>query len=255
MKKIAALLTGFLFITSLLQAQQKQPTFFAQLSGGPSFPLGKFAGKTYEGPAEPNPSGLAKTGLAAQLSLGYYINKSIGLLLLPGYSVHKQDPSGYNENIRSHWTPTAIRNNTINATTNSWMLMKLMAGGFLVTPLTESSELVLVTKFTAGVCKTDVPGYSYTLSDSSGKVFSFASYEKTSLPWTFCYQISVGLKYKLNNNLHLLFDISSFNAEPKKEIWYSRPLPASAGPSIPQQIKVKYKLAEVNALAGIGIDF
>jgi hypothetical protein len=28
-------------------------------------------------------------------------------------------------------------------------------------------------------------------------------FDKTSLPWAFCYQVSVGLKYKLNNKLHV----------------------------------------------------
>lgn len=255
MKKILTLVSCSLFVTIVVHAQQKQPKYFAQLAGGPSFPLGKFAGKTFEGITEPNPSGLAQTGMAAQLSLGYYINKSIGVLLLPGYSVHKQISTGYDQFITSHWTPDDRKRHIIKTTTKSWKLTKLMAGGFFVTPLTESNALVLITKLTAGVCKTDIPGYNYTMSDTSGSVEMYVSQGKIPLHWAFCYQVGVGLKYKLKNNWHLLFDIDSFNSTPEREFWYSRATPVNAGPQIAQHVQVKYKLAEVNALLGIGIDF
>jgi hypothetical protein len=62
----------------------------------------------------------------------------------------------------------------------------------------------------------------------------------------------MGLKYKLKNKLHLLLDINSFNSTPQKETTFSSS-PVSSVP--PQTYKMKYKLAEVNALAGIGISF
>jgi hypothetical protein len=46
MKKLLILLISSLFTTIALQAQQKQSKFFAQLSGGSSFALGKFGDKT-----------------------------------------------------------------------------------------------------------------------------------------------------------------------------------------------------------------
>jgi hypothetical protein len=91
---------------------------------------------------------------------------------------------------------------------------------FFVTPLNESSKLAVVTKLTAGVCKTDFPGYSYSDISNNGMNRSSTSQKKISLPWTFCYQVSVGLKYKLKNNLHLLFDINSFNSTPSKEMTF-----------------------------------
>jgi hypothetical protein len=254
MKKLLILLTGFLFATITLQAQQKHSKFFAELSGGASFALGKFGNKAYNGFNDADPSGSAKTGLAGQLSLGYYINESVGVLLLPGYSVHKTDHSRFEESIKANNANDPSYQ--LSMQTDKWKLIKLMAGGFFVTPLTGSSQLALVTKLTAGVCKTDFPGYSYSDIGMNGMYRSWTSQKSIALPWTFCYQVSVGLKYKLKDHLHLLFDINSFNSTPSKErTFFSQPTSTIGGPPTTVQKNVKYKLAELNTLVGIGFDF
>jgi hypothetical protein len=194
--------------------------------------------------------------LASQLSLGYYINESVGLLLLPGYSVHKTDHSRFEESIKARGGAiTSDPSYQLSMHTDKWKLIKLMAGGFFVTPLTESSKLALVTKLTAGVCKTELPGYSYSEISMNGMYHSYASQKNTPLPWTFCYQVSVGLKYKLKDKLHLLFDLNSFNSTPSKEgTFYYIPQSTIGQPTFEQK-NVKYKLAELNTLVGIGIDF
>lgn len=255
MKKLLILLTGSLLTTIVLHAQQKHSKFFAQLSGGPSFALGKFGNKAYDGYNNDEPSGNAKTGLAGQLSLGYYINESFGLLLLPGYSVHKTDYSKFKESLKAnHANDPSYQ---VSVRTDKWKLIKLMAGGFFVTPLTESSRLALVTKLTAGVCKTDLPGYSYSDISNNGMAHSWATQGKVSLPWAFCYQVSVGLKYKLKDKLHVLFDINSFNSTPQKEQTFFTLSSSPLGvPQLnPEQKMVKCKLAELNTLVGIGFDF
>ena len=263
MKKILPLVTTILLAGMVLHAQQKKHSkFFAELSGGPSFALGKFAGKTYNGFFDTDPSGKAKTGLAAQFSLGYYINKSVGVLLLPGYSVHKQDHTGY-----ENYTKTTLSGSSpgssianLDVHTNKWKLTKLMAGGFFVTPLTESSTFSLITKITAGVCKTAIPGYKFTYTITSASSPSLPGYAMSEmsdikLPWTFCYQVSVGVKYKLKDNLHVLFDINSFNSTPSKEWTFFLTPPISSGPPVTEKKTVKYKLVELNTLVGIGFDF
>jgi len=255
MKKLLILLTGFLTAAITLHAQQKHSKFFAQLSVGPSFALGKFGNKAYDGFNNADPSGNAKTGLAGQLSLGYYLNESFGVLLLPGYSVHKTDHSKFEESLKG--THTSDPSYQVSIKTDRWKLIKLMAGGFFVTPLTESSKLALVTKLTAGVCKTDLPGYSYSEIAMNGGFRSWATQGKVSLPWAFCYQVSVGLKYKLKDKLHVLFDINSFNSTPQKEqtIYTFSTTPLGAPVLTPEKKMVKYKLAELNTLVGIGFDF
>jgi hypothetical protein len=255
MKKSVSLLTGFLFLTFVLHAQEKQPKFFAELAVGPSFPIGKFADKSYKSLTEDNqPAGLAKTGISEQIFLGYYLNESIGLLLAPGYSVHAQDGSGYSEYLKQAVSVAGgVPTSRVDVDPKSWKILKLMAGGFVVTPLTSSENLVLVTKLTAGACKTAVPGYSFKAYDQSGMVYGSGTTDKTSLSWAFCYQVSVGMKYKLNNKLHVLLDVNSFNATAEKE--YTFTFPFSPNPVAPRTEKVKFKLAEVNVLAGIGINF
>src|SRR5688572_18078112 len=99
MKKTTTLLTGFLLLTIVLHAQKKQSKFFTELAVGPSFPIGRFASTEYKDNEVP---GFAKTGLSAQLSVGYYLNESIGVMLLSGYTVHPQDEDAYKNDLESY---------------------------------------------------------------------------------------------------------------------------------------------------------
>jgi hypothetical protein len=256
MKKITTLLTAFLLLSIVLHAQKKEPKCFVEINVGPSIPIGKFAEKSYKHVTEDNqPAGLAKTGLSAQISLGYYLNESFGLLLMPGYSVHAQDASGYEEYMKLQYISSGRLTSRVDVETQSWKIVKLMAGGFLVTPLTSAKDLVLLTKLTTGVCKTAVPEYSYQAYDHNGMMYPGGKTGETSLSWAFCYQVSAGLKYKLNNKLHLLIDVNSFNATPHKEYTFNPPPLPNGDLPPPRTEKVKFKLAEVNLLAGIGFQF
>jgi hypothetical protein len=262
MKKIIALLTGFLLIVISLHAQKKEPKFLVELGVGPSFPIGKFAGKSYTSLNEKDPDGLAKLGLAANVTVGYYINRSIGVLLEGGYSEHKQDPSSYEDYLRSYWFSGY---NNVNARTNKWKVKKVMGGIFWITPLTASSNIKLLTKLAAGICKTAVPGFSYKASSISppgnlptGNMYAEGYQGKTALKTSFCYQVSVEGQYKLNDKLYVLLDISSFNAAPEKTTTYmtNEPLPIGTGYSYRYRTEKRtYKLNAVNVLAGIGLNF
>lgn len=255
MKKIPILLTGFLLLTLLLHAQEKPSNYFVELSAGPSFPIGKFGEQSYKGIVEDNePAGLARMGLNLQAAVGFHINESFGVLLMPGYSIHKQDKSGYEEFIRQSVTSQGgPPPDMVDVNTQRWKILKLMAGGFLVTPLTFKEDLVLQTKLVAGACKTAVPGYSYTYISQGGMERVRASAGKTGLNWAFCYQVSLGIKYKLNDKLHVLLDVNSFNATAKKE--YTFTIPPFPNPVPSRTENVKYRLAEVNLMAGIGVSF
>lgn len=256
MKKQLITASCFLLMSCILHAQKEQSKCFVELSVGPSIPIGKFADKPYKHVTEDNqPAGLAKTGVSAQGSFGYYLNESLGLLLTSGYSVHAQDASGYEEYMKQSYISSGRLTSRVDVETQSWKIAKLMAGGFLINPLTSAEDLVLFTKLTVGVCKTAVPEYSYQAYDQNEMIYAGGKTEKTPLSWAFCYQVSMGLKYKLNNKLHLLIDVNSFNATPQKEYTFNPPpLPNGDYPP-PRTEKIKYKLAEVNVLAGIGFQF
>lgn len=249
MKKTVALLAVFVLLTFLLHAQQKQSRFFTELTFGPSFPIGKFADKTHSEITEENPSGFAKTGIAVNLSLGYYLNGSVGLLLSSGYSTYAQDWSGYHRYLKSLPNTNIYPNVEVDAA--NWKVIKIMGGGFFVTSLTSNDKLNLLTKLTAGVCKTAVPELNFTAYKEDGEVLNRSAWNKTDLSWTLCYQVSVGLQYKLTNKLNLLLDINSFNATPHKEYTFENYLVYGGRMT---QTK-KYKISTVNAMAGIALNF
>jgi hypothetical protein len=246
MKQTIILLTGFLLATSVLQAQQKQPRFFTELSGGPSFPIGKFAGKSYGDLDKEKPPGLAKTGWGANFSVGYYLNRSVGLLLSAGYSDHKQDLSGYTQFLSPYSYPAS----DLEFTAKSWKEMNIRAGAFFVAPLTANHRLNLVTKLTAGVCKTAVPGLKWKSYISTARIVIEDTEKKVELPWGFCYQADVALNYKLKSHLYVLLDVNSFNAIPRKTYEQDEYRPYYS-----TKRTIEYNLNTINAMAGIGIDF
>lgn len=248
MKKIACLITSFLFAFSVLHAQEKTSKFFAEISLGPSFPIGQFAEKDYPGLFEKDQPGMASVGLASNVTLGYYVKENVGLLITAGYSTYKQKPARLEEYIKRNFYVDAT---DVDVEAEDWKVLKVMAGGFLVTPLTED-KLNLITKISAGICKTAVPKYSWLAYHQTGPAFAGGTYEEVKLPTTFCYQISLGLQYKLNDRLHLLFDINSFNATATDEAPPQAGTPTPGMPTMPDR---KYKLGSVNALLGVGLNF
>jgi hypothetical protein len=249
MKKTATLLTGFLFLAFILHAQKKQPKFLTELSFGPSFPIGMFAATSYNDKNEV--PGFAKTGLGAHLSVGYYLNKSAGVLFSSGYTVHPQDEDAYRDYFEGVFNNIVVT----HVETQKWKTVKMMAGGFLITPITSESELVLLTKLSAGVSKTAIPKSNWSGSYLSGGYIGGGNYTKTPLPWSFCYQVSVALNYSFSRNWYVLLDISSFNTTAKKEFTYTIDPGSPGGPGTVMTIRNKYKQATVNALVGIGVRF
>ncbi|OQP64337.1 hypothetical protein A3860_20410 [Niastella vici] len=242
MKRTITLFTAFLLLTIALHAQKKQPKFLAEIGVGPSFPIGRFASTKYKDDEVP---GFAKTGLAAHLSVGYYLRQNVGVLLSYGLSSHPQDKDAYRKDIESQIPGVKLTHMDFT----NWQTFKLMGGGFLVTPLTSEGELVLLTKLTAGVSKIVIPKRDFYGSNQDGTSTVSSMDTGRSLPWSFCYQVSLGLEYKLNRNLYVLLDISSFNTTGKMEWTYT----AIPGGDI--TIKNKYKQGTVNTLAGIGLHF
>ncbi len=267
MKKTVTLLTGFLVFIISLHAQKKQPKFLVELSIGPSFPIGKFAGKSYTNLNEKDPDGLAKLGWVGNVTVGYYINSSIGVLLMGGYSENKQNASSYEDYLRRYWLSGY---SNVNAKTNKWKVKKVMGGVFWITRLTSSSKIKLLTKLAAGICKTAIPGFSYKASSiyppgsipsgsiPSGSMYAEGYQGKTALKTSFCYQVSVEGQYKLNNKVYALLDISSFNASPEKTMTYmtNEPVPIGTGISYRTRTEKRaFKLGSINVLAGIGLNF
>jgi hypothetical protein len=246
--KYTLLLTVALMVVSGVNAQERTSKLFAEISLGPSFPIGQFAERSYDDLFARDQPGMATARLATAVTLGYYIKDNAGVLLTAGYSTNKQKPAGLEEYIKRNFYVDAT---DVDVEAEDWKVLKIMAGGFLVTPLTED-KLNLVTKISAGICKTAVPEYSWRAYHATGPAFAGGTSEEVKLPTAFCYQISLGLQYKLNDRLHLLFDINSFNATATREAPPQQGAPAPGMPAIPDR---KYKLGSVNALLGVGVSF
>jgi len=242
MKKTTTLLAAFLLLTIVLHAQKKQPKFLVEIGIGPSFPIGRFASTEYKDNEVP---GFAKTGLVDNLSVGYYLNQNVGVLLSYGFSLHPQNKEAFRKQIESQVPGVTLTHLDLK----NWKTVKWMGGGFLVTPLTSEGDLVMLTKLTAGVSKISVPKREFWGSNQNQTSTVMGINNEGGLPWSFCYQVSMGLEYKLNRNLYVLLDISSFNTTAKFEYTYTMI------PGGDMTIKEIYRQATVNALAGIGVHF
>jgi hypothetical protein len=240
MKKTVCLVTSFLFAFCVLHAQEKTTKTFAEISIGPSFPIGQFGEKSYNDNEKDQP-GLAGVGIAANATFGKYLKENIGFLLTVGYSINKQKPKGLEEYMEGKYPAGA----EVDVTTKSWKILKVMAGGFLVTPLAED-KLNLVTKLSGGICSAIIPEYSWHATNTGYSSYEKGGVGKVRLPVTFCYQISLGLQYKMNEKASLLFDINSFNATATNKGGQT------SGGQLPDR---KCKLGTVNALVGVGLNF
>jgi hypothetical protein len=240
MKKNVFLVSFFLLAFCVLHAQEKSSKRFAEISLGPSFPIGQFGEKSYNDNEKDQP-GLAQPGIATNATFGFHIKENVGWLLTVGYNLNKQKPEGLEEYIAGYYYPAGA---DVDVTTKSWKILKVMAGGFLITPLTED-KLNLVTKLSAGICSAIIPEYSWH-AKNVGTSYANGGVGKVRLPVTFCYQISLGLQYKMNKKAYLLFDINSFNATATNKGGQT------SGGQLPDR---KCKMGSVNALVGVGFNF
>jgi hypothetical protein len=67
---------------------------------------------------------LAKPGIAANLSFGYKLNKSVAIILMLGGSQNKQDAKAYENYLKQQFGNAA----TTTVTAGSWKIGSIMAG-------------------------------------------------------------------------------------------------------------------------------
>ncbi len=248
MKKISLLLLLALF--SFITNAQKQSPYFVEIKGGLYMPVGGFANKKYGGNYLDNADGLAKTGFAAGLTAGYKFKKSIAAIISFGYSKNKQDAASFETYLRSTFGSQVLT----EVTTNSWSVFKVMAGGHFEAPFSASSQLSFSANLQAGICKTKIPAFGYVYTTGTGPFDQAGSlkYAEINLPWTFCYNVSTGIKYKLNNRIYLLVEGNYFNSSPVYKYSYNPDFP-NPGPMVTAEKKIS--LSSIQVVAGVGIEF
>jgi opacity protein-like surface antigen len=223
---------------------QRQPTkLYAELSIGPSFPVGKFASKDYQDTS----AGFANTGVAASISLGYRLNNKFSLLLNFGGSQHGRDA----EPIEKRYGQ-GMSGRDVTVTSDKWKAGKIMAGGRLSLPISSAGKVFFTSDLLAGVCKTAIPEYSGVITVNNMLSGSFM-WSKISLPWSFSYQVGAGVNYNLNGKIYLLGHLSYFDSRPVHHTMRNTNPPNFAGPYVP--VDIKYSLSSLNFLLGAGIGF
>jgi len=92
--KIISMVTFLWMLSIYSYAQNDSYKYSLNFRAGSSFPLSRFADKTFSNsPGES--SGLAKTGLGIDLDIRYRIQKNVGITFLLGSSFNKQDEKAY----------------------------------------------------------------------------------------------------------------------------------------------------------------
>ena len=218
--------------------------FYAELSVGPSFPIGKFANKDYMDSS----AGFATLGVAANVSFGYQLNNKISVLFSIGGSQHAQDE----EARELKGGPGMGGSVTTDVDAEKWKAIKLMLGARLSSPVSFPGKISFYTDISAGICKTAIPEYSGIVYVNNMLSGSF-TYGEIKLPWSFCYQIGAGLKYGLNEKIYLVGNLNYFDSAPVHHGMKNINPPNPAGPYAP--FETKYHLSTINVSVGAGIYF
>lgn len=227
-------------------AQSINHPFMVSLTGGPSFPLGRFADKDV---TKTDKVGAAETGWSGSLQFGYRLNTHFGIALTAGISQYKQDEKPFKEYFENSYGYTT----EVNA--KNWNVVKVLAGPTYTAAI--SKKLLFQSGISAGIGKTGIPVFNYAVFDSDGNLLVEGIHGKIKMPAAFAYQVNAGLGYQLSQTFLLLLDMSYFDATATHTYRY-----LSSGPTIPDpnvdlstEVKDKYKLSAFSATLGIGFRF
>ncbi|TWF33682.1 hypothetical protein FHW36_112123 [Chitinophaga polysaccharea] len=249
MKKFLVLLSLFVVSVSCFsQTQHPNGKFSVQLKAGVAIPMGRFAHKSFS--ASPHDtSGNALTGFSADVLIKYQLKKSLGISLMIGGSINKQDEAYLMNEIKKQGTDQMI----VNVKTESWKVFKVMPGVYYSILFSSNSKFEFTPMLSVGICKTSVPGfrYAYDSPSLSGPRGGFIK-DKEKLPITFCYDVSLALSYKLSKKVYLLSDVNYFGAAPTMKYSYYPNWPELSNLT---SARKHYSLASLNLQLGAGVRF
>lgn len=247
-KALIALLVCTVFFSST-QAQEHNQKFSVQLQAGPSIPLGRFAHKSFSLGIH-DTSGNAITGAASNVLVQYQLSKQFGISMFVGVSVNRQDNAYLEQEVRKGQSG----NRVVNVSSENWRVYKFMPGVFYTLPISPDGKLLFKPSVFMGICKTNVPGFSFASSDPNmlGSVIMAGSKSEQKLPLTFCYQASLAFNYAMNKNIFFLVDANYFGASPVVKYTYYPDWPATGNLA---SAKKHYSLASINFFAGVGVRF
>ncbi|MGN6291910.1 MAG: hypothetical protein ACTHMV_04130 [Chitinophagaceae bacterium] len=229
-------------------AQSNDHPFMISLTGGLSFPVGRFADNNVANlNSGSSMIGAAKTGWNGNIQFDYQLSTHFGIALTGGVSEYKRDGDMFVKYYES------IYGNKSTVDSKKWSVIKVLAGPTYIAAV--NKKLSFRSGLSAGIAKTAVPGYSFTTHNSAGETLSAGTASKAKMPAAFAYQVNAGLGYELSQTVLLLFDISYFDATAtdKRIPLMGGPVVVSPNPQpVSSQIREKYKLSAFSATLGIG---
>jgi hypothetical protein len=230
----------FIFLLSnTSSAQQQVPRFSAQILAGISISVGSFGSKEANGLYADNytkASGLANSGPSFQFNMDYLIKKSFGISFSIADQSNKQDNAAFQNNIRQ----SLNTNDQFVVTTNSWQIVRIMAGLFYEVPI-PGKKFSFRPKFLMGGLKTSIPAFKFY--DTTSYTYS-ENFSKIPLSWSFCYEIGAGFQWHISKKLFISADIDFYHSAPGG---YN-----ITGQYVNYYQDTKIPISSINIMAGLG---
>jgi hypothetical protein len=239
-------LLAFMLLLFLLPgsapAQSIDRPLTVSLTGGLSFPLGRFADKEINNSTvDHDKTGVAKKGWLGALQLTYQINRHFGVSLTGGYGQYQQDGNAFKKYYEMIYGNTAV------VKAKKWNVIRILAGPTYSAAI--SDKLLFRSGISAGMCETDLPGMTFMILNQGGNPMLAATYSKMKVPIAFAYQANAGIGYQLSPLFLLLLDLNYFDATVKHKY---TPFSTSPTPVPVNQVENKYKLGAFSASLGVG---
>jgi len=241
-KNIIGFFIFFILATPKLYSQNSDRQFKVTIDGGLSFPVGKFGSSAFNPATSQN---AAKPGPAAAFTLAYRLkNSHFGLKIIAGWQQNNVNNTAIARSMFDFY-PSGSQ---IGAKSDNWHIWKWMAGPTIETPLSTNGKVSLEFNAVAGILKTKIPGYKYTVIYPDQNTVEFEARAPISLAASFCYQVSACLNYRITRSLFLNGDLSFMHSAPVHVFTYY------LGPNYPMPVIISqtYPISSVNLLVGIG---
>jgi len=223
-------------------AQQPVVGLSVQVSFGASIPVGTFGSKSPNelySDNQPKASGLAEAGPLIQLNINYQIKQSFGISFLISGQQNKQNSAAFQSDI----SQTLNSSDQFVVTTNSWQILKILAGGFYDLTITKE-KLYFRPKVLIGILKTSLPAYSFYDRTS----FSYSGNQKDNpLPWAFSYDLGGDLQWWFSKKMFIAVGLDYSHAGPKGYNFSVLNITTHQNTKIP--------ISLINATVGIGYGF
>ena len=243
MKAVITYILLLVFLFQSARAQENPNKLDLNITGGLSFPTGRFGNKKYV-PGFDRPNGLAKNGYGIKAHLYYRHREKYGFSLLLGYSSNEQDLSDFGKVTR----PIYYSNiNSVETFEKSWKIIKAMPGIYFEAPLLPGSKFIIRPAFSVGCCKTNKPENKAHYYTTDEVLVAASQSDKISLPLAICFQGDISFIYTINKKIYALLDADYFVANPVHKFSYQN------GSGNMVKAKAKYNLSSINTLIGIGI--